>query len=483
MTHDLLQAPALARLGAPFVVPVAATPLPDARLLAGNDALAGALGWPASWQETMLGVLSGNTAPCWGTPLASRYGGHQFGVWAGQLGDGRALLVGEAGEGGARVELQLKGSGQTPFSRMGDGRAVLRSSVREYLGCEAMHALGIPTTRALSLVVSSEPVWREREERAAVLCRSADSFLRFGHFELLYHKGEHAALTTLVDYAVEQHFPACQGAPLPALALFAEVARRSAELAARWQSVGFCHGVLNTDNMSLTGLTLDYGPFGFLDATRLNHVCNHSDSGGRYAYARQSDIVLWNLYCFASSLLPLASEEALREVLFAWPALYETAFLARMREKLGLVAAQDGDDALVGELFAWMDRLGADFTLTFRALCGYDASLDAAAQFEAAGFVPDAGVRAWLSHYAQRLAGEARPTEERRAAMRRANPRLVLRNHLAEQAIRAAEAGDASVLERLARALSRPFDDDVEFDDLAALPPAWAASLQLSCSS
>ncbi|NDV13922.1 protein adenylyltransferase SelO [Crenobacter caeni] len=483
MTHDLLQAPALARLGAPFVVQVAATPLPDARLLAGNDALAASFGWPQGWQDTLLGVISGNAAPSWGEPLASRYGGHQFGVWAGQLGDGRALLIGEAGLGGARVELQLKGGGQTPFSRMGDGRAVLRSSVREYLGCEAMHALGIPTTRALSLVVSSEPVWREREERAAVLCRSADSFLRFGHFELLYHKGEHAALSTLVDYAIGQHFPACKAAPVPALAMFAEVARRSAELAALWQSVGFCHGVLNTDNMSLTGLTLDYGPFGFLDATRLDYVCNHSDSSGRYAYARQSDVVLWNLYCFASSLLPLATEDALREVLDAWPDLYQAAFLARMREKLGLLAGQDEDAVLVAELLSWMDRLGADFTLTFRLLGEYDPARDAAAHFAGAGFVPDAGVRAWLSRYAHRLVYEAQPADARRAAMRRANPRLVLRNHLAEQAIRAAEAGDASVLERLSRALSRPFDDDAEFDDLSALPPAWAASLQLSCSS
>jgi uncharacterized protein YdiU (UPF0061 family) len=413
-------------------------------------------------------------------PFATVYSGHQFGVWAGQLGDGRALLLGEAETPAGPMELQLKGSGQTPYSRMGDGRAVLRSSIREFLASEAMHALGIPTTRALAVVGSPQPVRRETVESAAVVTRVAPSFLRFGHFEHFTHTAQDLqALRRLFDAAVVRHFPALETTPE---ALLEEVARRTARLMAQWQLVGFCHGVMNTDNMSLLGLTIDYGPFGFLDAFDPNHVCNHSDDRGRYAYARQPGIAFWNLHALAQALMPLidappeAASERLLAALEPYKAEFAGAMVRGLRAKLGLLSEHDDDAALADDLLKLMAEDRADFTITWRRL---STSADAARDC----FLQRDKFDAWAVRWRARLAAEASDDAERSRRMRRANPKFVLRNHLAQTAIERAMQGDFGETERLLRVLEHPFDEQPEHEADAGFPPDWASQLEVSCSS
>jgi uncharacterized protein YdiU (UPF0061 family) len=481
------------RLSAPFALPVAPQGLPQAHWVASNTALAAELGW-ADWLGTpqALALLSGNAQPPGGT-LATVYSGHQFGVWAGQLGDGRALLLGEADSALGPQEVQLKGSGLTPYSRMGDGRAVLRSSIREYLCSEAMHALGIPTTRALALVGSPLPVRRETLETAAVVTRVAPSFLRFGHFEHFTHSAQDvAALQTLVDASIERHFPELLGHSQPVAALLETVTRRTARLLAQWQAVGFCHGVMNTDNMSLLGLTIDYGPFGFLDAFDPGHVCNHSDHQGRYAYARQPNVAFWNLHALAQALLPVlggplgepeAASAAALAALEPYKSVYPQALLDAMRAKLGLASAQDGDRALVDDLLALMAADRADFTITFRRLAGFDSSPGATNAALRDLFLQREAFDDWDQRYRARLQAEASVDAERAARMKRVNPSVVLRNHLAESAIRRAQGGDFSEVQRLLRVLQRPYDERAADDPDAAFPPDWAQDLAVSCSS
>ena len=303
----------LRSLGEPFTVLQLPAPLPQPHWVATSQSLALELGW-SDWlsSDSALQILAGNANAEGGntfSTLASVYSGHQFGVWAGQLGDGRALLLGEAQTPMGKLEVQLKGAGLTPFSRMGDGRAVLRSSIREFLCSEAVHALGIPTTRALAIVGSPLPVRRETVETAAVVTRIAPSFLRFGHFEHFTHTASDVvALRRLADATIARYFPELVDAPAPYAALLETVTRRTASLIAQWQSVGFCHGVMNTDNMSMLGLTIDYGPFGFLDAFDPGHICNHTDTSGRYAYARQPNAAFWNLHALAQGLMPLIED-------------------------------------------------------------------------------------------------------------------------------------------------------------------------------
>lgn len=436
----------------------------------------------------LLSLLAGNAAPAPLTPYASVYSGHQFGHWAGQLGDGRALTLGELTDcNGSRWELQLKGAGPTPYSRHADGRAVLRSSIREYLCSEAMHGLGIPTTRALSLVDSDTPVQRERIERGAVVCRLARSFIRFGQFEHFHYAGQKQAVAELADYLIKQHFPDWLALPAEQrhLQLFANTVTATATTIAAWQAVGFAHGVLNTDNMSLLGDTLDYGPFGFLDAYQPGFICNHSDSGGRYAFDKQPMIGLWNLNALANAFLSLLPSDALVEQLGSYQAQFEAAYRARMAAKLGLrVGTDEGAiDALLEPLLALLAQDKIDYTRFFRRLAqlGGDAEAELAAEV-GEPWQGDAWQQ-WLSGYTRALAKQAGSAGARRAAMQAANPKYILRNYLAEQAIQAAEAGDYGQLERLYRALQNPFDEQPEHDKLAALPPAWAAAISVSCSS
>ncbi|HET9821397.1 MAG TPA: YdiU family protein [Burkholderiaceae bacterium] len=463
----------------------------DPHWVARSPALAASLGL-ADWLagDDALPVLAGNHVPAGARPFASVYSGHQFGVWAGQLGDGRALLLGEVDTPDGPMEVQLKGSGLTPYSRMGDGRAVLRSSVREFLASEAMHALDIPTTRALAVVGSPLPVRRETLESAAVVTRVAPSFLRFGHFEHFAHTtGDAAALQRLLAATVERYFPALQGAAEPAAALLEEVARRTARLMAQWQAVGFCHGVMNTDNMSLLGLTIDYGPYGFLDAFDPGHVCNHSDHQGRYAYARQPGVAFWNLHALAQALLPAmagddgaareAAGERLLEALEPYKAEFTDALLAQWRAKLGLVAVRDEDAALADDLLRLMAEDRADFTITWRRLGRFGHDPEAVRDL----FLQRDKFDAWAERYRQRLLHEPGDAAARAARMNRVNPKFVLRNHLAQAAIERAQQGDFGEVQRLLRVLERPFDEQPEHEADAGFPPAWASSIEVSCSS
>ncbi len=435
--------------------------------------------------EAFLRVFAGLDPLPGGDTLAAVYSGHQFGVWAGQLGDGRAHLLGEVQGPGGSWELQLKGAGLTPYSRMGDGRAVLRSSVREYLASEAMHGLGIPTTRALALVVSDDPVIRETVETAAIVTRMAPSFVRFGSFEHWAARRDATSLRQLADYVIDRYYPECrtgeQGSGGAYLSLLREVVARTARLMAQWQSVGFCHGVMNTDNMSILGLTLDYGPYGFMDAFRLDHVCNHSDSEGRYAWNRQPSVALWNLYRLAGALNMLINDvETVKAELEAFEPRFSTAFHDAMAAKLGIGQWRPEDEALLDDLLRLMHEQRADFTLTFRRLS--DAArgntqpfVDLYIDREAAG--------SWLRRWAARLEAAGGDREAQARAMDGVNPLYVLRNHLAENAIRAAKQGDPSVIVKLLQILKRPYEMHHDAEAYASLPPDWAGDLEVSCSS
>jgi len=480
-----------AELPAAFYTRLAARPPAQPRLLHANPDGAALIGLDPAALDTpeFLRVVSGQEPLPGGVTLAAVYSGHQFGVWAGQLGDGRAHLLGEVRGPQGTWELQLKGAGRTPYSRMGDGRAVLRSSVREYLAAEAMHGLGIPTTRSLALAVSDEPVVRETVETAAVVTRMAPSFVRFGSFEHWAARGETGHLRILADYVIDRHYPECRhasaGEPDAAgaavLRWLRAVVARTAELMAGWQAVGFCHGVMNTDNMSILGLTLDYGPYGFMDGFQGNHVCNHSDTEGRYAWNAQPAVAHWNLYRLASSLRPLVPDpDALRAALDTFEPAFLEAFHGRLAAKLGLAAWEPGDDALMERLWRLMHDNRADFTLSFRALAA--AGQGDAAPFE--GLYADReGARAWLADYRARLARDGRDPAVRAAAMNRANPLYVLRNHLAELAIRAAARGEASEIDTLLRLLRDPWREHAGGERYASLPPDWAGTLAVSCSS
>ncbi len=473
----------LAALGPEFSTRLQSTPLPSPTWVGQSDAVASALGLNLDWfhSDDALQVFAGNRTLEGSAPLASVYSGHQFGVWAGQLGDGRAILLGETTGG---LELQLKGSGMTPYSRMGDGRAVLRSSVREYLCSEAMHALGIPTTRALCIVGSTEPVRRESIETAAVVARTAPSFIRFGHFEHFAARNQHAALRKLADYVIDHHYPECRNTTEfggnAYAALLQTVTLRTAALVARWQAVGFCHGVLNTDNMSILGLTIDYGPFQFLDAFVPDHVCNHSDTQGRYAFNRQPNVVYWNLFCLGQALQPLIGEpEVVVQALEPYQKRFPIEFMARMRAKLGLTEPLEGEAPVMDAVLRLLADNRVDYTIFWRRLSHAVAGGD----FEPVrDLFPDrAAFDAWLLSYSELLAH----TSKALAAdlMLKTNPRFVLRNHLAEQAIRSAKLGDLSELQTLQALLERPFDEHPGHATYADFPPDWASTLSISCSS
>lgn len=482
----------LAVLGPPYAVVAPATPVPCAVRLFSNDALAAELGLGVRvWQGSEATELFAGNRPWPGyAPRASVYAGHQFGQYTRQLGDGRALLIAELDTADGPMQLQLKGAGPTPYARGSDGRAVLRSSIRELLASEAMHALGVPTTRALSLVGSSLVVQRERPETAAVLCRVAPSFLRFGHFEFYAHSAQLERLAVLAHHVIVQHFPALADVADSHerhAQWLTEVIVRQARLMAMWQTLGFCHGVMNTDNFAILGLTLDYGPFGFMERYRSHHVCNQSDTEGRYAFRAQPGIGQWNcarLLDACASLLhesPEAAAERARAILPAYDRSYSETVMQRWRAKLGLVEAREGDALLINRLLTLMQQGRCDFTQTFRALG--DEDLDALRR----RFHEPAAFDAWWADWQLRSVSEGVGLNgnhrEWRARMQRANPRIVLRNHLAQAAIEAAEKGDTNVLHDLLRALRRPFDDDAASALYAQPAPADSPALDVSCSS
>ena len=467
-------------------------PLPNPYVVAVSDEVAGLLGLPDALLNSpaFAEIFAGNRLLPGSEPLAAVYSGHQFGVWAGQLGDGRAHLLGGLRNELGHWEIQLKGAGRTPYSRGADGRAVLRSSIREFLCSEAMAGLGVPTTRALCVIGADYPVRREEIETAAVVARVAPGFVRFGSFEHWASRDRQVELKQLADYVIDTFRPECRAAANPYAELLADVARRTGELMAHWMAVGFMHGVMNTDNMSILGLTLDYGPFGFMEAFDAGHICNHSDNHGRYSYRNQPAVAQWNLYRLADAMLPLIGRPALAQVAVdeQFGPAFEGKFEQLFRAKLGLRAKLDGDEDFIGETFGFLQQHRPDFTLFFRTLSRLPAAVDPekAAKIDAPlrdMFVDRSACDLWLAGWRARLAQTPWDDAERQAAMLAANPKYVLRNWLAEVAIRQAKAGDFSEVRRLLACLRHPYDEQPEFEAYAALPPDWANGLAVSCSS
>ncbi len=463
--------------------------LPEPRMVAISDSAAASIGLGRADLDCRIAaeVFAGNVVMSGSDPLAAVYSGHQFGVWAGQLGDGRAHLLGAAVHDGVATELQLKGAGPTPYSRMGDGRAVLRSSIREFLCSEAMAALGIPTTRALCIVASDLAVQRETIETAAVVTRMAPSFVWFGSFEHWAARRDAHALRLLADYVIDRFLPQPGSGPERYAGFLREVATRTARMLAGWQAVGFMHGVMNTDNFSILGLTLDYGPFGFMETFDGEHICNHTDQAGRYAFDAQPQVGYWNLQALGAALEALIPDEAMRRAAIddGYVATYNAEFSARLRAKIGLADARDDDLELFDALFTLLQKDGPDTTSFFRALADVP-TLGGGVQRDAGVrdlFIDRDGLDAWLARWRRRLASEGRGDAVRREAMNAVNPRYVLRNWLAEQAIRAARDGDFAELRALQDCLADPYTERAECARFAALPPDWARQLEVSCSS
>ena len=485
---------------------VAPTAVSQPRLIAHSREMAESLGFSEDQvkSQQFADVFGGNALFEGMQPFASNYGGHQFGHWAGQLGDGRAITLAEVvAAGGQRWELQLKGAGPTPYSRSADGRAVLRSSIREFLCSEAMHHLGVPTTRALSLVATGDTVIRDmfydgrpEPETGAVVCRVAPSFIRFGHFELPASRGETALLERLTDFTINRDFPHLRGDRETVLGdWFGEVCARTASMIAHWMRVGFVHGVMNTDNMSILGLTIDYGPYGWIDNFDPDWTPNTTDrQNRRYRFGQQPNIAHWNLACLAQALAPVfPSIEPLQAGLNRYAEVYMAADRANIAAKLGFAECRDEDVALMQSLVEWMAAAEVDMTLFFRALSDLGESRPTTDQFSAA-FYDDAkreasaaDLDAWLERYTRRLASDPQAADLRRERMRATNPRYVLRNWLAQQAIDKANQGDESEIHELLDVMRRPYEDQPGRERFALRRPDWARNRagcsMLSCSS
>ncbi len=476
---ELMNRSSYAGLPERFFARVNPVPVAKPRLLRFNHALGAELGLDIGDldAEALAGTFSGNVIPRGAEPIAMAYAGHQFGHFVPQLGDGRAILLGEVqGRAGTRRDIHLKGTGRTPFSRDGDGRAALGPVLREYLVSEAMHALGIPATRALAAVATGEPVFREEALPGAILTRVAASFVRVGTFQYFAARDDVDAVRLLADYVIERHYPEAETDRQPYLALLRAVTNAQASLIASWMHVGFIHGVMNTDNMAVSGETIDFGPCAFIDSYDPAAVFSSIDRQGRYAYGNQPHAALWNLARFAETLLPIIDASAERavelasEVLATFSTRFSDLSLAGVRHKLGLSAREDGDAALAEDLLDAMHRNQADFTLTFRGLC--DA---------AEGAAGDAGVRSlfvnpreydeWASRWRGRLTRESSEPRARAEAMRRVNPAYIPRNHRIEQVINAAVEGqDFEPFAEMSAVLSQPFRAQAGFESYADPP-------------
>ena len=471
-----------ARLPERFYARVDPTPVAAPALVQLNRALAEQLGLDAGKLATPEGValLAGNQVPKGADPIALAYAGHQFGHFVPQLGDGRANLLGEVvGQDGVRRDIQLKGSGPTPFSRRGDGRAALGPVLREYLISEAMAGLGIPTTRALAAVTTGETVWRETRLPGAVLTRVAASHIRVGTFQYLAARGDKDDVRRLADYAIARHYPDAARGPDPYRAFLDQVVARQATLVAQWLLVGFIHGVMNTDNCSVSGETIDYGPCAFIDGYDPATVFSSIDHQGRYAYGNQPRIALWNLTRLAECLLPLLdnNEDAAKQSLQGFAPHFEATYFDGLRRKIGLSSEQEGDDNLTQDLLKLMAADGADFTQTFRRLC--DAA-DSPAADAAVRFRDSAGYDAWARRWRTRLAREVDPG----AAMRAVNPAVTARNHVVEAALNAAvERADFGPFETLLDVLSQPYRDDPALERYARPPRQEERVRQTFCGT
>jgi uncharacterized protein YdiU (UPF0061 family) len=470
-------------------VPWRGAPAPEPRLLVLNEDLAAELGVDPEALRAPEGVavLAGSSAPEGATPVAQAYAGHQFGGYSPRLGDGRALLLGEVLDvHGARRDLHLKGSGRTPFARGGDGKAVVGPMLREYVVGEAMHALGIPTTRALAVVATGEQVARETLLPGAVLARIAASHIRVGTFQFAAATGDQELVRRLADHAIARHHPAAAEAPGPYLAFFEAVVEAQASLVARWMLVGFIHGVMNTDNMTISGETIDYGPCAFMDAFDPATVFSSIDHGGRYAYGNQPGIAQWNLARLGETLLPLvdadleAALEAATAVLRTFPDRYQGHWRAGMRAKLGLAATRPEDEELVEDLLGLLQRERVDFTSAFRGLASAARGDAGPAR---ALFGDPAAFDGWAARWRDRLAADGGDPAAAADAMDRVNPVYIPRNHLVEEVLAAATAGDLDPLHRLVAVLARPFDERPGLEAYALPAPADFGAYATFCGT
>jgi len=433
-------------------------------------------------EESMLedprfvALLNGEFIPKGCKPFSMAYAGHQFGNYNPWLGDGRVHNLGTL----KGWNLQLKGSGETYYARSADGRAALRSSIREYLMSEAMHHLGVPTTRALGIIGSESKILRNRMESAAIVMRMSKSWVRFGTFEYLYYTKEYTKLEMLAEYVIAESYPHLQGDEDRFFKMFCELVDRTASLIAKWQGVGFCHGVMNTDNMSIAGLTIDYGPYAMLDDFNYSYVCNHTDKAGRYSYGEQPNVAYWNLTMLAKAFSPLVDKERLKKVVDAYGAsIYPNAYMREMREKLGLFEAYEDDIELVRELIGALQDAYVDYTLFFRTLSHYDGDREALYDIAMEPVV----IHNWLELYDIRLAKEQSSVAKRQKAMLGKNPKYVLKNYMLEDAVRLSEKGDFSMLEKLLFIASHPYDELKEYEEYAGETPEIYKNIGLSCSS
>jgi uncharacterized protein YdiU (UPF0061 family) len=475
-----------ARLPEIFYRRVTPTALPAPYLVSFNKKAAELIGLDAeeASKPEFVEYFTGNKLMADSEPISAIYAGHQFGTFIQQLGDGRAILLGEVvNEKGERFDIQLKGAGLTPFSRMGDGRAVLRSTIREYLCSEAMHALGVPTTRSLSITGSDAPVYRETVETSAVLTRVAPTHVRFGSFELFYYRGQYEEVRTLADYVIREFYPQFSDAENKYLEFLREIVSRTAKLIAQWQSVGFAHGVMNTDNMSIVGLTIDYGPFGFLDEFDHDFICNHSDYGGRYAFDQQPSVGLWNLYKLAQTLVPLIEVEAAEAVLGEYQTIFTEKYVALMRGKLGLQTEKPDDAVLIDNLFEILQTNAIDYTIFFRRLGEFKTNEDAKNDLLQKMFVDPNSFDVWAKNYLARLQNENSIDAERRERMLKVNPKFVLRNHIAQMVIEEAQKGNYAEIDALLEVLQNPFAEHPETERFNAPPPEAGKRVAVSCSS
>ena len=481
-----------ARLPDRFFTRLRPTPVVAPRLIRLNEQLARQLGFDPGALATPDGleILAGNRVPENSEPIAMAYAGHQFGHFVPQLGDGRAILLGEIMDGhGARHDIQLKGAGRTPYSRGGDGRAALGPVLREYIVSEAMAALGIPTTRALSAVTTGETVWRETPLPGAIFARVASSHIRVGTFQFFAARGDVDAIRSLADHVIDRHYPQSVDAANRYRALLDSIITRQAELVAKWMLVGFIHGVMNTDNMSIAGETIDYGPCAFMDVYHPAAVYSAIDTMGRYAFGNQPRIAQWNLARLAETFLPLLADDEATAVQEAQAALdtffarFDAAYATGFRRKLGLFQPQAGDLALAQDLLDCMQRNTADFTLTFRGLC--DATVASGGDMSLRSLFDDPSVLDdWIERWRRRLAEEGGDVNTRRVAMRAANPQFIPRNHLVEEVISAAvNNGDFRPFETLLAVVSAPYEDQPEFGRYALQPEPEQVVRQTFCGT
>ncbi len=468
-------------LGEDFFSYVKPQGIENPKLILNNNELASKLNLADQMHEPeWLSILSANTTLEQYQPLSSIYSGHQFGTWVSKLGDGRAMLIAEHKVDNDIWELQLKGSGITPYSRMGDGRAVLRSSIREYLCSHAMAKLNVPTTKALAIVNSDTQVIREEIETAAIVLRVARSFIRFGHFELFASQNQIPQLKLLTDFVIKNYYPDCSNGSDPAAILLDKVASNTAYVIAKWQAIGFCHGVMNSDNMSILGLTLDYGPFGFMETYDPKHICNTSDHDGRYSYENQPDIALWNLNCLANALLPISKKENLLTSLNNFVEYFNQAYLKELGNKLGIVNFTVSDLELLKDLLLILEEYKFDWTIFWRKLSHLkeDDYTSLNRFIDKCENLPE-----WLSRYYVRRQKQSLDFIESQKLMLNSNPAIILRNYLAHNAIEKAKLGDLTEFNNLFKALSNPYKELPEFNDYYDNSPNWAASICVSCSS